>query len=105
MNSPRLVPLTDIPSVTPDHVLADLIRNAADAAGVELRNGVLVVCQKIVSKAEGRIVHLADVTPSATKGPPNLATDRPPSSLSTTTLGARSRACSTSGSSTSISST
>jgi coenzyme F420-0:L-glutamate ligase/coenzyme F420-1:gamma-L-glutamate ligase len=63
--SPRLVGLTDIPSVTPDHDLAALILAAARQARVELREGVLVVCQKIVSKAEGRIVRLSDVKPSA----------------------------------------
>jgi 2-phospho-L-lactate guanylyltransferase len=38
---------------------------AALAAAMRLADGVLVVCQKIVSKAEGRIVRLADVEPSA----------------------------------------
>ncbi len=31
---------------------------------MELRDGVLVVCQKVVSKEEGRVVALADVEPS-----------------------------------------
>ncbi len=65
MTCPRLVGLADIPSVTPDHDLASLILSAANKARVQLRDGTLVVCQKIVSKAEGRIVRLADVTPSA----------------------------------------
>jgi coenzyme F420-0:L-glutamate ligase/coenzyme F420-1:gamma-L-glutamate ligase len=37
---------------------------AANAAGVALERGVLVVCQKVVSKAEGRLVALADAEPS-----------------------------------------
>jgi coenzyme F420-0:L-glutamate ligase/coenzyme F420-1:gamma-L-glutamate ligase len=65
VTSPRLVALTGIPSVTPDHDLCALLLSAAEQAGVELREGVLVVCQKVVSKAEGRIVHLSQVTPSA----------------------------------------
>ena len=60
----RLVPLHGIPHVEPGDDLAELLRTAAQRAGVQLRGGVLVVCQKIVSKAEGRLVALADVEPS-----------------------------------------
>jgi len=41
------------------------VLGAARAGGVTLADGVLVVCQKVVSKVEGRIVRLADVEPSA----------------------------------------
>jgi coenzyme F420-0:L-glutamate ligase/coenzyme F420-1:gamma-L-glutamate ligase len=61
----RLVALRGIPAVRPGDDLAALIDAAARASGVPLADGVLVVCQKIVSKAEGRIVRLADVEPSA----------------------------------------
>jgi coenzyme F420-0:L-glutamate ligase/coenzyme F420-1:gamma-L-glutamate ligase len=61
----RLVPLPGIPLVRPGDDLAGLVRAAARDAGVALANGVLVVCQKVVSKAEGRVVRLADVEPSA----------------------------------------
>ena len=64
MNRPRLVGLPDIPSVRPGDALGEILLRAAQQAQVELRDGVLVVCQKIVSKAEGRIVSLADVSPS-----------------------------------------
>lgn len=60
----RLTPLPDVPAVAPGDDLADLIAAAAGSAGVRLKDGVLVVCQKIVSKAEGRLVALADVEPS-----------------------------------------
>jgi coenzyme F420-0:L-glutamate ligase/coenzyme F420-1:gamma-L-glutamate ligase len=60
----RLVPLPGIPQVAPGDDLAALLLAAAERAGVQLRDGVLVVCQKIVSKAEGRLVVLADVVPS-----------------------------------------
>ena len=53
-----LIPITGIGSIQPGDVLADVI---ASAAGAELRSGdVVVVTQKIVSKAEGRLV---DVDP------------------------------------------
>jgi coenzyme F420-0:L-glutamate ligase/coenzyme F420-1:gamma-L-glutamate ligase len=61
----RLVPLRGVPAVQPGDDLAALLRAAAAASGVALAGGVLVVCQKVVSKAEGRVVRLADVEPSA----------------------------------------
>jgi coenzyme F420-0:L-glutamate ligase / coenzyme F420-1:gamma-L-glutamate ligase len=60
----RLIPLHGLPEITSGSDLAHLIRNAAGEQGVELANRIVVVCQKIVSKAEGRLVLLADVTPS-----------------------------------------
>lgn len=61
----ELVALQGLPAVRPGDDLAELVAGAARAQGVPLRDGVLVVCQKIVSKAEGRVVALADVEPSA----------------------------------------
>jgi coenzyme F420-0:L-glutamate ligase/coenzyme F420-1:gamma-L-glutamate ligase len=61
----EIIPLPGIPSVEPGDDLATLVLTAAGKAGVDLARGVLVVCQKIVSKAEGRIVAFADVDPSA----------------------------------------
>lgn len=50
----QLLPVTGISAIQPGDVLAAVI---ADAAGADLLNGdVLVVTQKIVSKAEGRLV-------------------------------------------------
>ncbi len=60
----QMTPLADVPAVQPGDDLAELLHRAAESAGVALREGVLVVCQKIVSKAEGRIVALADIEPS-----------------------------------------
>lgn len=55
-----------IPEVAPGSDLAAMILAAASAAGTPLADGdVVVVTSKIVSKAEGRIVELADVEPSA----------------------------------------
>jgi coenzyme F420-0:L-glutamate ligase/coenzyme F420-1:gamma-L-glutamate ligase len=61
----RLIALPRIPAVRPGDDLAALIRAAAQRAAIPLTAGALVVCQKIVSKAEGRVVALAEVTPSA----------------------------------------
>ncbi len=56
----------DLPLVQPGADLAALIIAALDRAGHALQaRDVLVVAQKIVSKAEGRIVDLATVTPGA----------------------------------------
>jgi coenzyme F420-0:L-glutamate ligase/coenzyme F420-1:gamma-L-glutamate ligase len=74
----RLVPLKGIPEVEPGQDLARLIEDAAQAAGVELAGNILVVCQKIVSKAEGRLVALADVTPSTEAEQIALEHDRDP---------------------------
>jgi len=60
----RLVAMEGIPVVAPGDDLAALHQQAAARCGVSLRDGVLAVCQKIVSKAEGRIVPLAEVKPS-----------------------------------------
>ncbi len=60
----QLTALEGIPAVEPGDDLAGLIADSADRAGVSLDGGVLVVCQKVVSKAEGRLVALADVEPS-----------------------------------------
>ena len=61
----RLTPLRGVPLVVPGDDLAALLAAAAARAGLALAAGVLVVCQKVVSKAEGRLVPLASVTPSA----------------------------------------
>ncbi|MBW2417828.1 MAG: coenzyme F420-0:L-glutamate ligase [Deltaproteobacteria bacterium] len=63
-NTLRIIPLTGIPEVEPGADLAALLRAAAERASVSLADGVLVVCQKIVSKAEGRMVDLASIEPS-----------------------------------------
>jgi coenzyme F420-0:L-glutamate ligase/coenzyme F420-1:gamma-L-glutamate ligase len=55
-----------LPEIHPGDDLARLIADAVRAQGETLRGGdVVAVAQKIVSKAEGRIVPLAEVVPSA----------------------------------------
>lgn len=59
----RLTALTDLPEIHPGMDLAVLLADRAAAAAV-MPGDVLVVAHKVVSKAEGRLVRLADVTPS-----------------------------------------
>ncbi|HSF06757.1 MAG TPA: coenzyme F420-0:L-glutamate ligase [Methylomirabilota bacterium] len=57
--------VTGIPEVRPGDDLSRLIVESANHQGTPLRGGdLIVVGQKVVSKAEGRLVQLADVHPS-----------------------------------------
>jgi len=61
----QLYPLSTIDEVEPGDDLARLLARAINVAGLlPERSDVLVVTQKIVSKAEGRFVDLTSVTPS-----------------------------------------
>jgi coenzyme F420-0:L-glutamate ligase/coenzyme F420-1:gamma-L-glutamate ligase len=66
-----LTPIPGIPLIRPGDALAEIVWSAllampADRAPVGLEDGdILVFAQKVVSKAEGRLVKLADITPSA----------------------------------------
>jgi len=57
-------PLPGLPEIQPGDDLAEAIHQAAKNAGCSLNDGVLAVCQKVVSKAEGRIVPFSQVEPS-----------------------------------------
>lgn len=60
-----LIAIPDIPLIEPGDDLADVLLAALDAAGLRLEAGdILVIAQKIVSKAEGRYVDLDTVKPS-----------------------------------------
>ena len=60
------MPLPGLPEVHKGDVLSRLIIQAARKAKVSFRSGdVLVIAQKIVSKAEGRIAQLTEIEPSA----------------------------------------
>ena len=56
-----LIPVEGVPEVTAGDEIADLLLAASDLADYD----VLVVTQKVVSKAEGRLVPLADDGPAA----------------------------------------
>ena len=61
----EIIGLRSLPEVRPGDDLAQLAAQALKKEKVELRRGdVLVIAQKIVSKAEDRRVRLRDVTPS-----------------------------------------
>lgn len=66
MNSVKLTAVPDFPDVQPGDDLAQLILQSLLAAGITLEDGdVLVIAHKVVSKAEGRVVNLAKVSPGA----------------------------------------
>jgi coenzyme F420-0:L-glutamate ligase/coenzyme F420-1:gamma-L-glutamate ligase len=65
MASLTLTAIAGIPMVQRGDNLAELILRALDAMELKLAHGdILTVCQKIVSKAEGRLVDLKDIEPS-----------------------------------------
>src|SRR5437899_8609218 len=62
----EVIGIAGVPEVDPGPDIARLVGEAAARQSTPLAGGgLLVVGQKIVSKAEGRIVRLADVTPSS----------------------------------------
>ncbi len=65
MRTISLTAIEGIPMVKAGDDLAALIAGRLDATGLRLEPGdILVVCQKVVSKAEGRVVNLKDFEPS-----------------------------------------
>ena len=61
-----VIPIPDLPMIQPGDDLAALLGDAIEAARVGLKaQDIVVLCQKVVSKAEGAVVELADVEPSA----------------------------------------
>lgn len=66
MRELKLIALPDIPEVGQGDSLCDLLISAVARADSNVQTGdVFVIAQKIVSKAEGRVVRLNDITPSA----------------------------------------
>lgn len=64
--SVSIIPLSGIPMLRPGDDLAEIIFAALARAELALQNDdILVICQKAVSKVEGRIVDLDTVTASA----------------------------------------
>jgi coenzyme F420-0:L-glutamate ligase/coenzyme F420-1:gamma-L-glutamate ligase len=60
-----LTALQNVPLICHGDDLADILVNALQDTNIALQdNDILVLAQKIVSKAEGRMVNLATVTPS-----------------------------------------
>lgn len=66
MSAIEIIPLSAIGEVSPGEDLIATLSRAVESAGTQLGlRDVLIVTQKIVSKAEGRSVALADVMPGA----------------------------------------
>ncbi len=60
-----ITPLKDIPLIRQGDNLADILVKSLSGNKIDLQNNdIIVLAQKIVSKAEGRMVNLATVTPS-----------------------------------------
>jgi len=78
-----ILPVPGVPLIRPGDDLGSLLTNAmrrADLGPVE--NDIVVVCQKVVSKAEGRVVKLSSVTPSPfARQLASLTTDKDPRAL------------------------
>ncbi|HXR24744.1 MAG TPA: coenzyme F420-0:L-glutamate ligase [Candidatus Binataceae bacterium] len=65
MASITLTAIEGIPMIMPGDNLADLIAHAIARMDLQLRDGdILSICQKIVSKAENRLVNLNHIEPS-----------------------------------------
>jgi coenzyme F420-0:L-glutamate ligase/coenzyme F420-1:gamma-L-glutamate ligase len=62
----EILPIQHVPEIRSGMNLAECLNDAARASGFELQSrDIVAVTQKIVSKAEGRVVHLSSVEPSA----------------------------------------
>lgn len=60
-----IIPVTDIPLIQPGDDLAGILLSCLDDNQLQLQEGdIIVLAQKIVSKAENRLVNLTQVTPS-----------------------------------------
>jgi coenzyme F420-0:L-glutamate ligase/coenzyme F420-1:gamma-L-glutamate ligase len=74
-----LTSLKDIPFISQGDELADIIENSLYKSNLTLEdNDILVVAQKIVSKAEGRMVNLTSVTAGARATELAIRTEKDP---------------------------
>ena len=65
MSTIAIIPIPGVPQIKPGDDLPAILLKAIDDAKVGLKDGdILVMCQKIVSKAEGAVIDLRTVTPS-----------------------------------------
>jgi coenzyme F420-0:L-glutamate ligase / coenzyme F420-1:gamma-L-glutamate ligase len=61
-----ITPLSSIPLIRPGDNLAEFLLNSLNEAKIDLQDGdILVLAQKIISKAENRLVNLNNIRPSA----------------------------------------
>ncbi len=74
-----LTTLKNIPLIRQGDDLADIILKSLQPSDIQLQDGdVLVLGQKIVSKAEGRMVNLAEISPGARARELAAQTDKDP---------------------------
>lgn len=65
MNAISIIPIPGVPQIHPGDDLTTLLLKAIDEAEIGVEDGdVLVICQKVVSKAEGAVIDLKTVEPS-----------------------------------------
>ena len=65
MSTIAIIPIPGIPQIQPGDDLPSLLLDAIDRAKVGLKSDdILVVCQKVVSKAEGAVIDLKTIDPS-----------------------------------------
>jgi coenzyme F420-0:L-glutamate ligase/coenzyme F420-1:gamma-L-glutamate ligase len=79
VNSYKCWALPDIPAIGPEHDLTAILCRSISICEMEFEAGdVLVVAQKIISKSEGRQIHLSKVKPSEKACKLAAATGRDP---------------------------
>ena len=86
----RCCPLTGLPEITEGDALIPLVIEAMARAGLEPEDGdCLAVCQKVVSKSEGRVARLDELKPSRIARAWALANDRDPREIQAVVAEAR----------------
>jgi coenzyme F420-0:L-glutamate ligase / coenzyme F420-1:gamma-L-glutamate ligase len=64
-NGISIIPINSLPEIKPGDNLVQIISTAITKEKIQLRNGdILTIAQKIISKAEDRIVSINETTPS-----------------------------------------
>lgn len=65
MSPISIIPIPGVPQIHPGDDLTALLLKAIDDADIGVKDGdVLVICQKVVSKAEGAVIDLKAIEPS-----------------------------------------
>lgn len=86
----RCHPLTGLPEIAEGDALVPLVIEAMGRARLEPEDSdCLAVCQKVVSKSEGRVVRLDELTPSRIARAWALANDRDPREIQAVVAEAR----------------
>lgn len=86
----RCSPLTGLPEITEGDALIPLVIEAMARAGLEPEDGdCLAICQKVVSKSEGRVARLDELKPSRIARAWALANGRDPREIQAVVAEAR----------------